>query len=440
MSRALFMSISPLRTALCAWLGIVATTPMLACTGSEAGGGADLPTAAAPDDTASDGADRSSVPSETPAAADIGAPAASGDTTQRVSTPTEPSGAEPATEPNAQSSMTPLDPTMAAEPSAAGGEPGTDESEGGVTGEDSGDTASGDPSAAEPGAEAPVSVPVEPPVSDTASALPVARQQGFTTDANIIYGPLPEQRLDVLYPPTAGPGGTEKLPGVIMFHGGGWIQGDKATMASFYSRFLAHGFIVATAEYRVASQGIAPAAVEDALLAAKWLWDHADYYNMDRSKYVVTGASAGGHLALMVGMATAEANLGPTQPNDFQIAAIVNGYGPADVNDMVARRIDFALSWLPDDTPDHDALATRVSPLTYVRQDLPPLLTVQGSNDTTVPVAEGEALHERLLAVGADAEHHLVPGAGHGFATPPTAYPEAEKTIFDFLVKHGIGN
>jgi acetyl esterase/lipase len=297
-----------------------------------------------------------------------------------------------------------------------------------------------DPSAADPSAGPPlVSAPIEPPVSDTASPLPVARQGGFTTDANIIYGPLPEQRLDVLYPPTAGPNGTEKLPGVIMFHGGGWIQGDKATMASFYSRFLAHGFIVATVEYRVASQGIAPAAVEDALLAAKWLWDHADYYNIDRSKYVVTGASAGGHLALMVGMATAEANLGPTNPSDFQIAAIVNGYGPADVNDMLNRRIGFALSWLPNDAPNHDALVTQVSPLTYVRQDLPPLLTVQGSNDTTVPVAEGEALHAQLLAAGADAEHHLVAGAGHGFTTPASAWPDAEKTIFDFLVKHGIG-
>ncbi len=281
--------------------------------------------------------------------------------------------------------------------------------------------------------------PITPPVSDTASPLPVARQGGFTTDANIIYGPLPEQRLDVLYPPNAGPNGTEKLPGVLMFHGGGWIQGDKATMASFYSRFLAHGFIVASVEYRVASQGIAPAAVEDALLAAKWFYDHADYYNVDKSKYIVTGASAGGHLALMVGMATAEAGLGPSHPKDFQIAAIVNGYGPADVTDMLDRRVGFALSWLPENTPDRAALAQRVSPVTYVRQDLPPLLTVQGSEDTTVPVAEGVELDRLLVAAGADAEHHLVAGAGHGFTTPGTAWPDAEKTIFGFLVKHGIG-
>ena len=323
----------------------------------------------------------------------------------------------------------------------SGGVPMMEGAEGGATG--SLDGSAGTSVAADagrsPDAGVPTSGPITPPVSDTKSTIPVAHLGGYTTDANIIYGPLPEQRLDVLYPPTAGPKGTQKLPGVIMFHGGGWIQGDKATMSSFYSRFLAHGFIVCTVEYRVADQAIAPAAVQDSLLAAKWFWDHMDYYHIDKTKYVVTGASAGGHLALMVGMATTDANLGPSNPTNFQIAAIVNGYGPSDVTDMLKRNIGFAVAWLPANTPNRDAIAKQVSPVTYVRQDLPPLLTVQGSNDTTVPVAEGETLDMLLKAAGADAEHHLVAGAGHGFTTPATAWPDAEKTIFDFLVKHGIG-
>ena len=168
-----------------------------------------------------------------------------------------------------------------------------------------------------PDAGVATSGPITPPVSDTKSTIPVAHLGGYTTEANIIYGPLPEQRLDVLYPPTAGPKGTQKLPGVIMFHGGGWIQGDKATMSSFYSRFLAHGFIVCTVEYRVADQAIAPAAVQDSLLAAKWFWDHMDYYHIDKTKYVVTGASAGGHLALMVGMADHRCQLGSVESDQL---------------------------------------------------------------------------------------------------------------------------
>ncbi|MBC8133367.1 MAG: alpha/beta hydrolase, partial [Deltaproteobacteria bacterium] len=56
-----------------------------------------------------------------------------------------------------------------------------------------------------------------------------------------------------------------------------------------------------------------------------------------------------------------------------------------------------------------------------------------------VPVSQSQTLDAMLKAVGADAELHLVAGAGHGFSTPATAWPDAEKAMFGFLVKHGIG-
>jgi len=292
---------------------------------------------------------------------------------------------------------------------------------------------------------------ITPPVSDTSSTLGIsAAGSAYHVEGNLPYGPLVMQRLDVIYPNAAGPRGMTTLPGVIMFHGGGWIDNKpaalKASMSSFFSRFLAHGFVVCNVEYRLAdgtpNGAIAPAAVQDALLAAKWFWDRLDYYHVDRTKYVVTGASAGGHLALMVGMATPAAQLGPTSPNDYRIAAIVNGYGPPDVTDLLARGTSFAVQWLPASTPNRAALALRVSPITYVRQDIPPLITVQGANDTTVPVAENQHLDQLLQAAGADAAIHLVAGAGHGFSAapaPPTAWPDAEAAMFGFLVAHGIG-
>ena len=289
---------------------------------------------------------------------------------------------------------------------------------------------------------------VTPPVTDTSSTLGIsAPGSGNHVEGNIPYGPLTMQRLDVIYPNAAGPKGTMTLPGVIMFHGGGWVdnkpQALKASMSSFFSRFLKHGFLVCNVEYRLADGtpdgAIAPAAVQDALLAAKWFWDHMDYYHVDRTRYVVTGASAGGHLALMVGMATSAAQLGPANPTDFQIAAIVNGYGPADVTDLLARNVSFAVQWLPANTPNRAAIAKQVSPVTYVRRDVPPLITVQGMNDTTVPTSEAQNLYNLLTAAGADTALHFVAGAGHGFSTPSTAWPDAETAMFDFLVKHGIG-
>ncbi len=289
---------------------------------------------------------------------------------------------------------------------------------------------------------------VTPPVSDPTSTLGIsAPGSGYHVEGNIPYGPYTMQRLDVIYPNAAGPKGTTTLPGVIMFHGGGWIDNKpaalKASMSSFFSRFLKHGFIVCNVEYRLADGtadgAIAPAADQDALLAAKWFWDHMDYYHVDKTRYVTTGASAGGQLALMVGMATPAAQLGPTSPTDYTIAAIVNGYGPADVTDLLAKKVSFAVQWLPANTPNRAAIATQVSAVTYVRQDVPPLITVQGDMDTTVPMSESQELYDLLTAAGADTALHFVAGAGHGFTTPATAWPDAEAAMFNFLVAHGIG-
>jgi acetyl esterase/lipase len=290
--------------------------------------------------------------------------------------------------------------------------------------------------------------PLPPPVSDKTSTLGIsAPGAGYHVDGNIPYGPSTMQRLDVMYPDGQGPQGTGTLPGVIMFHGGGWTddrpQSLKASMSSFFGRFLKHGFIVCNVEYRLAdgtpNGAIAPAADEDALLAAQWFWNYMDYYHVDRKRYVVTGASAGGQLALMVGMATPAAALGPTSPTNYKIAAIVNGYGPSDVTDLLAKNVSWAVQWLPVNTPNRAALALEVSPITYVRQDVPPLITVQGADDTTVPITESQNLYDHLTAVGADTALHFVAGAGHGFDTPATAWPDAEATMFAFLTARGIG-
>jgi acetyl esterase/lipase len=290
-------------------------------------------------------------------------------------------------------------------------------------------------------------LPIAPPVPDTTSTLGISAPGGqYKVEGNLPYGPFAMQRLDVIYPVGAGPKGTVTLPGVIMFHGGGWTDNKpaalKASMSSFFDRFLAHGFLVCNVEYRLAdgtaNGAIAPAAVEDALLAAQWFWNHMGYYRVDKTRYVVTGASAGGHLALMVGMATPAAQLGPTSPNDYKIAAIVNGYGPSNVTDLLARNVSWAVQWLPANTPNRAAIAQQVSPVTYVRQNIPPLITVQGMNDTTVPTAQSQNLYDLLTAAGAVTQLHFVAGAGHGFSTPATAWPDAEAAMFAFLTAQGI--
>ncbi len=179
-------------------------------------------------------------------------------------------------------------------------------------------------------------------------------------EGNIKIGEKAVQLVDMMYPkdmvkndksPTA-----KKYPGVVMFHGGGWIRTSKSTMSTFFNRYLDHGFVVCNAEYRLGDStgqftpefAAAPAAVQDALAAAKWFYDHADEYNVDKDRIVVTGASAGGHLALMVGLCNDE-KVGPIAGKDFRIAAIVNGYGCVDVPTLLAKQGEkgFAAQWIP---------------------------------------------------------------------------------------------
>ncbi|MEO8214712.1 MAG: alpha/beta hydrolase [Myxococcales bacterium] len=290
-------------------------------------------------------------------------------------------------------------------------------------------------------------MPLTPPVRDAASKQPVSRAPaGYQVEGNFAYGPLATHRLDVLYPDDAGPKGTRTLPAVLIFHGGGWTHNfengnGKNTVSGFSDRFLAHGFLVFTADYRVANKsspeaGFAPEAVKDVLLAAKWCWDYLDYFHGDKSRYVVSGDSAGGHLAMMVGMITPAAALGPTSPTDYKIAAIVDNFGPANIEEELGA---VANAWVPASLPNRAAIAKLVNPMTYVRMNTPPMIAVQGALDSTAPIAHTRDLVARMKAAGADVAMHEVAGAGHGFYSPASAWPDAEKATFDWLVAHDIG-
>ena len=252
----------------------------------------------------------------------------------------------------------------------------------------------------------------------------------FPTDANIRYGQYAETVLDVMQPRDPA---LKNRPAVIFIHGGGWVNGTKeAVVERFCVPFLEHGFVVANVEYRLANVAIAPAAVNDVLNAAKWFHDHASQYKVDPRKIVVSGGSAGGHLALMVGMVPEGSDLGPAT----RIAAIVNFYGITDVADQLSgpnmRR--YAVTWVPD-SPDRLTLAKHVSPMTYVRKGLPPVLTLHGDADQTVPYEQGANLTNALKQAGDKAELITVPGGKHGL-TPEL--PELWPKIFQFLKKYKV--
>jgi acetyl esterase/lipase len=253
----------------------------------------------------------------------------------------------------------------------------------------------------------------------------------YQIQGNIHYDQYPQTVLDILQPQA--PALTMR-PGIIVIHGGGWIQGDKERMVErFCLPFIQKGFVVANVEYRLAAVATAPAALNDVLKAAQWFRDHAADYKVDEKKIVVTGGSAGGHLALMTGMLPASAGFGP----EIKIAAIVNFYGIDDVADQIQgpNQRDYAVTWIPEQ-PDRMDLARRLSPLTYVRKGLPPVLTIHGDADPIVPYDQAVRLTSALKEAHDDATLITIPGGQHGF--PPEKMAEIYPKIFAWLKKHKI--
>jgi dipeptidyl aminopeptidase/acylaminoacyl peptidase len=136
----------------------------------------------------------------------------------------------------------------------------------------------------------------------------------------------------------------------------------------------------------------------------------------------------------MTGMAPVSADLGPS----VKIAAVIDFFGIADVADQIAgtNPQPYALAWIPDQ-PDRLDLARRLSPINYVRKGLPPVLSLHGDADSTVPHQQSVKLVQALRNAGDDAELITVPGGKHGFM--PAEMEQLWPQIFRWLKKHKIG-
>ncbi len=241
---------------------------------------------------------------------------------------------------------------------------------------------------------------------------------------------------------------TDAQPTLVFYHGGGWVGGTKDAAIMSIMPWLEMGWTVVNVEYRMAAVAPAPAAVVDATCALRFVIDRAEDYGVDTDRIVVSGESAGGHLALAVGMIPESAGFTRgcagggfrgIETATPKVAAIINWYGIADVEKMLAGNADarsYAARWVGAQS-DAEEIARSVSPLTYVRAGLPPILSIQGNADPIVPYSQNVRLHEALAQAGVANELFTVPGAGHGNFNPEER-TEIYRKITDFLAENGL--
>lgn len=245
-----------------------------------------------------------------------------------------------------------------------------------------------------------------------------------------------EAKLDVYTPRNA----TGPVPVLMYIHGGGWVGGTKESSFLVTLPYLEMGWAVVNVEYRLGRVSLAPAAVEDCRCALRWIYRNVKNYNFDTSRIVVTGHSAGGHLSLTTGMLPASAGLERQCPGDedLKVAAIVNWFGITDVVDILdgPNMKTYAVAWLGSMT-NREEIARRVSPLSYVRAGLPPVITIHGDADPVVPYSHGVRLRDALTKAGIANQLVTVPGGKHGGFTKEETL-KAYEAIRAFLEKNKL--
>lgn len=255
-------------------------------------------------------------------------------------------------------------------------------------------------------------------------------------DVTYLIADNSEAKLDVYRPRQA----ASPTPTVVYFHGGGWIGGNKNVRPLFFLPFLEMGWSVVDVGYRPARVSLAPAAVEDCRCALRWVIDNAGRYNFDADKIVLTGTSTGGHLSLITGMLPASSSLDwrCLGEAELKVAAIVNWFGITDFNDLLeGENIQAgAMTWLGEQGDQHQ-IAKRISPLNYVRPGLPPVLTIHGDDDFSVPYEHAVRLHKALTEAGIPNELVTIPGGKHGGFSREELL-RIHVSTREFLKRHGF--
>lgn len=235
---------------------------------------------------------------------------------------------------------------------------------------------------------------------------------------DLVYAEHPGYRplsLDLHLPDAPHP------PVVLFLHGGGWRVGSRRTFVpglagpDGFGRITAEGWAVAAVDYRLSGEARWPAQLADVTTAIDWVTSATE---VDGSRLVLWGESAGGHLAALAGL------------RDPRVRGVIDWYGPADLRTMPGadepQTREAALLGMPA-ASDPD-LAAHASPVASVSIGAPPFHIAHGDDDRSVPVAQSEELARALRRVGADVTLQIVPGADHlwrGLGDPATVLEPA---------------
>lgn len=258
-----------------------------------------------------------------------------------------------------------------------------------------------------------------------------------TIETGVVFGTGGGRQLrcDVYRPPD----GTSNRCGVLIIHGGAWMQGDRSQLRGYGILLGRKGYTCVACEYRLSGEAKWPAQLHDVKAALRWMRANARTLGIEPQRIAVEGNSAGGHLALMLGAT-------PNQPEfegdggnpgvGTEVAAVIAFYAPALLGASGLPLSGPVAALMGPEASHEDVL--RASPVTYARSDFPATQLFHGTKDELVPVSESLRMFEALRNAGAPVELHAFEGAPHAFDALPDFGRQCADIMALFLDRHVV--
>ena len=269
-----------------------------------------------------------------------------------------------------------------------------------------------------------------------------------STITNVAYASASSaQKMDIYLPLGTGP-----FPVVVIIHGGAFLMGDKSGEASNAAALVANGIAAVSINYRLTSEAIFPAQIQDCKAAVRFLRANATKYNLNPDKIGSWGASAGGNLSAMLGTSSGVAELeGASLGNSgfsSKVIASVDWFGPINflTMDAEAAALGFTITTNSSNSPESTLMGAAVqtiptqvakaNPTTYITSDDAAFFIQVGSMDRNIPYTQSLNFYNNLKTTLGDSKvsYELIPGAGHG-GTQFTTSANMTKVV-DFFDKY----
>jgi acetyl esterase/lipase len=272
------------------------------------------------------------------------------------------------------------------------------------------------------------------------SSPAIADEPAYTRTEDVIYGRKygTALTLDAFRPRREANGAA-----VVLVISGGFFSAHDAIAPTFIRPLLDRGYTVFAVVHGSQPRYTVPEIIKDIHRAVRFIRHHAGDYGIDRGRIGITGASAGGHLSLMLGTAGDEGNpndpdLVEREPSRVQAVACffpptdLLNYGmpghallrPTDHGPPFRAAFDYreldpsSRLWVPiTDLERLREITRQISPISHVTPDDAPTLIIHGDADELVPIQQSEGMVEALKRAGVETKLVTRPGSKHGWFT-----------------------